>query len=45
MKYRIVNIETGYAWYTDDDAEARRLSFENDKYDVEIVEDTTKYSR
>lgn len=34
-KYRIVNIETGYVWYSDDDDEAYRLSFENDKYDVE----------
>lgn len=35
MKYRIADLETGRVWYTDDQAEAYRLSYETDRYDVE----------
>ena len=42
-KYKITNIETGYTWFTSDEAEAHRLSYENDIYDVEILETSRAY--
>jgi hypothetical protein len=41
MKYRIADLDTGRVWYSEDDAEAIRLSYEHDRYDIEILTEAT----
>lgn len=43
MKFEITNIETGQKWITESNKEANEYSFQNDKYDVEIIEDDGGY--
>ena len=38
MKYRIYDLETDREWFSNDDAEAHRLSYEHDRYDITILE-------